>query len=544
MTTGVQREWLYGTIREQHKDFAREVVDKYAVHGVLRSQEHVPIRARRSTDEIAEANSLFKRQGMFKSGKMARSTKQPAAAPVAVAATVAAAEPDTTTNVLQYADNHRVSSPRTELKVGTSGKKVYHPHIDIVMARVAMSPYYTRRADSYTPEVLQLMDKTNLLSEMGVAGKHEVTELNEQEIGHRFEQVLAHTQQFVQGMLTVPGVTYQELRFPINEEILTSVREKQHSKRDQQVKEKEQRQRLRLQVFGNSGSSSEMDLARSYFGLGVDTAIADHEKKHSVVQELHNSRSPSPQRPATAHLPAVHPSDSCDSILHRQKSFQYMLQRQLAKSATHPRDRMAAMPASFPQESQEGSGITLQHNADSSELAREDLVDSLADYLAEKRSLRRTFNPCFPHVHLQANRNNCSTNFTSDNTHNNNNDSKHLTFGGKQQQQLQKIESNSPEARPIRGRHFINEGREIPNNYDIILDKVPEIYPLTPIASTSGIVKPLQGTMDLIRSANIVSARSRRKDAAARPVSANATVKSRNRFVPTVPRKRVDLTNL
>jgi hypothetical protein len=557
MTAGIQREWLYGTIREPNTDVGHEVITKHADGGVLSKRLLLPLRPHRSVEDIAENNSLFKRQGMF-----AQKTNRAKSA----------------TGSRRKADGGPQKSPPSsprDLKLGNNGKKVYHPHIEIIKARVAMSPYYTRRIDGYSSEVLQLMDHTNLLSENGVKDKHTVTELEENDINQRFEQVLAHTQQFVQDIHAVQHVAYQGLRYQVNEEMLQSVRKHTDERREQEMLKDQRKQKHRkyLTTVKHSHTSDEIELAHAYFRLNdlvLDSALP-HDTTCATDLDGNDTReckvfakNSSPKIETTSGFgnqsrksfstsggnmcgkvggtEIVSPPNKSPSLLHRQKEiFEQILQNQ--------QKQQVQTPVSMTLVSRSGSdhlpGGNYQKTDSSEGVPHEDLIDSLAEYFTEKKAFRRSCNPFSLQSYSRTvSDTNTNTNYSNDHTHLHNNWNKQYLLEGSpsQQRRLKIFQRNQCYEDCTAGAKYAE--KEIPNNYEVVLDRLPELHPLSPCANTTfGIVAPLQGKTDLVRS----------KECLRRPVSASNAVqadgphwkrKGRKPYAPTLPRKRVDLNSL
>lgn len=240
MTTSIQREWLFGTMREPPGvDVGRSVVAKNAT--LFENRPEPPLRRQRSEEDIAHAKRLFIRQGMFvkKDNQSKKVSKQ------------------------------RSKSPVSKIRLATTGQACYHPHLDVIRARIAMSPYTTEYKSDYSEEVLDLMNKTNLMSEEGAAGEYQITELTKKEINSKFEKIRTHIHPFSHvNTYKDPVSTVYNHRFPISPERIETVREQKEARRLQEEKEKQRKAIAHDKVLRNA--SSDLHLAESFFSLPTD----------------------------------------------------------------------------------------------------------------------------------------------------------------------------------------------------------------------------------------------------------------------------------
>ena len=240
MTTNIQREWLFGTMREPPGvDVGRSVVAKNAT--LFENPREPLLRRQRSEEDIAHAKRLFVRQGMF-----AKKENQSETLP-----------------------KPRGKSPLSKIRLTTTGQPCYHPHLDVIRARIAMSPYTTKYKSDYTEEVLDLMNKTNLMSEAGAAGEYQISELTKEEINSKFEKIRTHIHPFSHvNTYKDPVSTVYNHRFPISPERIETVREQKEARRVQEEKEKQRKAIAHDKVLRNA--SCDLHLAESFFSLPND----------------------------------------------------------------------------------------------------------------------------------------------------------------------------------------------------------------------------------------------------------------------------------
>lgn len=160
MATQAEREWIFGTSREPVIEIAREIVKRDKI-GLLHTRCPSPLERRRPRTKVRPSD-LF--EGAFRSRHVNKNSKP-----------------------------KKVKEGVTEEVI--MGKKYYHPHLQIVKARLALSPYLTKPQSDYSNETLNLMDVTKIPIPDPDAEEEEppprpVISLSEKEVLKSFKHVM------------------------------------------------------------------------------------------------------------------------------------------------------------------------------------------------------------------------------------------------------------------------------------------------------------------------------------------------------------------